>query len=181
MGSRCVILHGKTGQKWRRAALWAGNVREVICEVVFNTRAQKPAYSLFVDRAYRRRCFAEWRHLFPPMTRYEALALVPHACCKFTSTNTRNRIAISSCREESKARSSIPAMFSQLLSALRTSPFFHLQACLVGTKTGKAGLLPVRHIWLACYKNVILSWLACKYKNVGESHRRYLHTGGNWP
>ena len=94
-----------------------------------------------------------------------------------------NHVIILSCREESKARSFIPAKFlSQLL--LRTSPFFHLWAWPAATKPRKT--LPARYAWLACcyggcYKNATPSWLACKCKNVGISHRRQSHTGGNYP
>ena len=42
--------------QWRRAALWAGNVHEVICEAVFNNRAHQPPGGFFIDRTCRRSC-----------------------------------------------------------------------------------------------------------------------------
>ena len=81
------------------------------------------------------------------------------------------------------ATSSFPVLF-QTCSSSRPL-IIHLGGVIFQYDAGKVGLLAcldVQHCcYGCCYKNVILSLLSCKCKNVGKGHRGQLHTGGNWP
>ena len=120
--------------------------------VVFNTKAQRPPCGFLVERACPIRSTAEWRRLFGDI--HEASRSVSHNqprvdgqhLAQYVSPFTaqhENHAAILLCQEESKARSSVPAMslsrlhpsHTKLSTNNQTSSFFHLGRrglCLLG-------------------------------------------------
>ena len=132
LGQRCRCADNRAAKMVPSRSLAARNVRQVIREAIFDVRAPEPRCSFFVDRACRSHSLQNGAAPFGDV--HEASRFVSHAqpsvngqrfaqhADNFPQYEYENHAAISSCREESEARSSVPATFPlKLRSALYNS------------------------------------------------------------